>query len=288
MVDKAILTWRGGGRSVRALAQETAAADRVGAARELATPTGTIISGSDEQFRELESQGYRVKVLPDTNILRIGRYRIDVERAEPAPEVPRGLSVDRDATPDWPHHLVQLAGPPHLEWIDEIERRGVDVVEPLSGYGLFVFGADQDVTALRELPFVVWTGPLEPAYRISTTADDVPLDHISVGIYPPEAVAEVRALAETAGAAVAAEGRQPAGYGGEFATLTVAPVAEAVPALATIPFVRWVEPTPRMAPGGERETQIVAENLDGVAPPNTAPVTGYQAWLAGLGVTGRG
>ena len=39
---------------------------------------------------------------------------------------------------------------------------------------------------------------------------------------------------------------------------------------------------------GERETQIIAENLDGAAAPATAPVTGYQAWLAGVGLSGAG
>ncbi|NEP09801.1 MAG: S8 family serine peptidase [Symploca sp. SIO2C1] len=39
---------------------------------------------------------------------------------------------------------------------------------------------------------------------------------------------------------------------------------------------------------GERETQIVAENLDGAAAPNTAPVTGYQGWLTGVDLSGAG
>jgi subtilisin family serine protease len=43
-----------------------------------------------------------------------------------------------------------------------------------------------------------------------------------------------------------------------------------------------------MEPMGEREAQIVAENLDGAAAPNTAPVTGYQAWLTGVGLNANG
>ena len=49
--------------------------------------------------------------------------------------VPAALEVAADEAADWPHHLVQLAGPPTDEWVREIEARGVDVVEPISGYG---------------------------------------------------------------------------------------------------------------------------------------------------------
>ena len=55
-----------------------------------------------------------------------------------------------------------------------------------------------------------------------------------------------------------------------------------------MPHVRWVEAVPRMQPDGERESQIVAENLDGAAAPATAPVPGYQTWLAQVGVDGTG
>ena len=33
---------------------------------------------------------------------------------------------------------MQLAGPPFEAWVREIEARGIDVVEPISGYGVFV------------------------------------------------------------------------------------------------------------------------------------------------------
>jgi hypothetical protein len=36
------------------------------------------------------------------------------------------------------------------------------------------------------------------------------------------------------------------------------------------------------------KTETLAENLDGAAPPNTAPVAGYQAALATLGLSGAG
>lgn len=100
MANKALVTWRADARSPMSSAREFAAVDNMGmgvTAEE--TPGGTLISGSDEQYRALESQGFRVKVLPDTNLLRIGRYTIDVEADAEAPAAERAFSIS-DAAPD--------------------------------------------------------------------------------------------------------------------------------------------------------------------------------------------
>jgi Mg-chelatase subunit ChlD len=289
MTNKALITTRGVGRPAGSMVRESATAQSMGMAVEADTPNGTLVSGSDEQYRALEAQGFRVKLLTDTNLLRIGRFTIDTEAAEPAVpaslDVPTSLGMAADATPDWPHHLVQLAGPPTDEWVREIEAQGVDVVEPISGYGLFVNATSAAVEGLRALPFVTWTGPLKPAYRMLPSTD-AETHYLFVGVYPSSEGAAVRQAIEAAGGRILDEGTQPATYGGEFATLKVQGVA--MERVAVIPHVRWVEAVPRMQPVGERESQIVAENVDAVAPPNTGPVTGYQAWLAGLGADGTG
>src|SRR5687768_8678339 len=56
------------------------------------TPAGLLARGTEKQFEALEAAGYRVKLLEDTNLLRIGRYTIDVE-ADSEPAVPRELDV---------------------------------------------------------------------------------------------------------------------------------------------------------------------------------------------------
>jgi hypothetical protein len=131
MANKALITWRAAARTAGSSAREAAAADAIGLSVESYGSNRTLVSGSEEQYRELEAQGYRVKILTDTNLLRIGRYTIDTEANEPV--VPAALEVAADEAADWPHHLVQLAGPPTDEWVREIEAQGVDVVEPISG-----------------------------------------------------------------------------------------------------------------------------------------------------------
>jgi hypothetical protein len=283
MANKALVTWRGGARAAVSPAEQAAAARSFGLSVEADTPSGTLVSGSDEQYRSLEAQGFRVKILTDTNLLRIGRYTIDIDIDEP--QVPAALDVDAASADRWPHHLVQLAGPPTDEWLQALASQGVDVVEPISGYGLFVYAPGDAVRALRQLPFVVWTGPFKPAYRIQASAE-TEANYLFIGVYPSSEVASVRDGVTAANGTILEEGRQPAAYGGEFATLKATGVA--LETVASMPYVRWVEAVPRMEPFGERETQIVAENVDGAAAPNTAPVTGYQAWLTTVGVDGSG
>lgn len=284
MTTRAVVTRRGSAPSEMAAAFEASDARDLGVAVETRLPQGILVQGSDEQYSELEARGYRVKILPDTNVLDIGAYRIDTESGPPP--VPQRLDVARTQQSAWPHHLVQLSAPPNEEWIRAIEERGVDVVEPVSAYGVFVAGSADRVDALQELPFVQWVGPFKPAYRISPNVRGLKgrIQYLSVGVYPSSEIENVKAALAQFQAKVIREERMPAPYGGEFGVLITEVDAKHTNALAALPQVRWLEYQPPMEPAGERETQIVAENLDGTA----NPVVGYQAWLAGVSLSGAG
>jgi hypothetical protein len=280
LAKKALITRRDARAPISA--HEVAAA--IGLFVEASTPNGTLVSGSDEQYRAMEARGFRVKVLTDSNILRIGQYTIDTATGS-EPDVPSALDVPAQKAAHWPHHLVQLVGPPTDEWVRGLEAQGVEVVEPISGYGLFVHAYGDTVRALRRLPFVAWTGPLKPAYRIQASSD-MQLEYLSIGVYPAAQAASVRTAVDAAGGQTLEQGTQRATYGGEFATLRAR--GADLEKVAMIPHVRWVEAVPRMEPLGEREAQIVAKNLNWVAPPNTSPVIGYGTWLTSVGVNGNG
>lgn len=204
MANKALVTLRAGARPAAAAATDIGAARTMGVAVEHELAHGLLVRGTDAQYRALEAEGFRVKLLTDTNLLRIGRYTIDVESNAP-PTVPAALDVSAADEPAWPHHLVQLGGPPVDEWVRAIEARGVDVVEPVSGYALFVCASGTAVTALRDLPFVVWTGSLKPAYRLSPDRDRA-VEYLFVGVYPSGEASAVRGAIVAAGGRVLEEG----------------------------------------------------------------------------------
>lgn len=288
MATKAILNRRGATRSLAVAAHESAAAEQQGLTVEHRLPQGTLVSGDETQYAAMEQQGYRVKLLPDTNLIEVGSYRIDVEAAPPV--VPPELEVPQALAATWPHHLVQLAAPPFEDWVRAIESAGVDVVEPISAYGLFVAASPEDADRLKELPFVVWVGPLKPAYRLSPNLRGLTgrIQYVNVGVYPVSAGAEVRKEIEEAGGQVVGEWVQPSNYADSFQVLLAELDAAKLPGIACLPPVRWLEHQGPDIPLDERSVQIVAEALDGAPAPHTAPVAGYQANLAALGLSGAG
>ena len=169
MAEKALVTLRR--RPTDSAAAESAVsvpADRAGLNVEQTTPEGVLISGESQQLSDLESQGFRVKVLPETNILQVGNYRINIDL--PPPAVPADLRLPATESETWTHHLVQCISPPTPEWIDELTEAGVEVVEGVGSYGLFVVGQPDVVGGLEDrFPFVAWTGPFQPAYRLSAS-----------------------------------------------------------------------------------------------------------------------
>ncbi len=289
MSAKALITRRSSPQTEAARAVESSEAEGLGLTIEEHLPHATLVSGTEKQYAALEAQGFRVKLLPETNILETGSYRIDIEGSPP--KVPANLQVPKTLEKEWRHHLVQLAGPPSEEWSRTIEEQGVDVVEPISAYGLFVVGSPEQVANLKNLPFVAWVGPFKPAYRIAPNLKGMKgkIQYVSIGVYPPDEVDAVKEALAKVKATIIRESSPTKDHQGKYYRLIVEVDAKDLPTLACLPSVRWLE-FASSTPGldGERETQIVAENLNGAAAPNTAPVTGYQAWLATVGLSGAG
>jgi hypothetical protein len=192
LTDKAFIKKRGVFRSSNAFSLENETATKFGLAVEKNSPQGTLISGNRKQFRNIESEGFRVKILPDTNILEIGSYRIDIEKGPP--EVPLELQIPENLRDNWTHYLVQLNEPPTKDLTNAIEEKNVDVVEPISSYGLFVVGKPENINKLINLTFVAWVGSFLPAYRINNNLSNLKgnIRYVSIGIYPPSDAESVK------------------------------------------------------------------------------------------------
>jgi subtilisin family serine protease len=291
MSHKAIVTRRSSARSPqRAAALADTAA--IGLEVEHELPSGSLVAVPDtegEEIAELEARGYRVKLLSDTNLIYVGTYVIDIESGEPT--VPANLEIPAEEAAIWSHHLVQLAAPPTPDWIAQIEALGLDVAEPISAYALFVRALPAELARLRDLSFVVWTGPFKPAYRIAQNLQEQEgrIQYVNVGIYPAEAAGKVKERIAALNGAIHNEWGQDGNYRDRFHVLIIEIDSAQIPALACVPDVRWLSfQAPKMTADDERTTQIIAQNFDGAPPPATAPVIGYQTALGALGLSGSG
>ena len=289
------------------------------------SPTGAVarvatsIETEEEPRAALERSGYRVKRLPETDLIRVGAYAVNtgegpaesgLETFEPAaeeasadPSVPPDLTVPQDQAATWPHHLVQLIAPPTPEWVARIEEQGVEVVEPISRYALFVCALPERVRALRglKLPqdgpeaqtFVVWTGPFQPAYRLSPEVRTLlgttgTVRYLRIGVSPESRAEIVKGSLESWGGRVVEQWQETGKYHDRIAILLAELDASDIPRLARLPDVRLIErQEPSMKPDDERSAQIIAQALQG-DPPETEPTPGYTQALTRFGLSGDG
>ena len=257
---------------------------------ELETQQGALVELKDiSQAERIEALGYRVKFLPNTDILKVGRYTIEIEgsQSNERPEVPPELEVPQPLVETWPHHLVQLKLPPSEQEITTIEKAGLEVVEPISAYGLFVVGNPNQVESLKNYPRVAWTGPFKPAYRIEPGLFGVEgkIQYLRIGIYPQSEQSKVTQTLRAADATIISESGPPEGYSGGYWKIIAEVNADLLYQIARLPGVRWIEfASAKPELDSEREAQVVARNLNGTS----APVPGYQKWLAERAVSGKG
>lgn len=289
MTLSALIARRGAVRTDAQVAREQAEALQAGLTVELTLPFALLVEGEETQLRDLAAAGYRVKLLRDRHRIAINGCEIDIRDGAAAgaadPDVPGELAAT------WTHHLVQLAAPPIPDWVRAIEDAGVQVVQNVSAYGLFVVGTPDRVAGLGALPFVTWAGAFRPAYRISPSLQGRrgEIRFVDIGIFPRSSTAGVRGAVEAAGGRIVDE-RRRGRHGGEgYGELVVALGADELRGVACLPPVRWLEyMDPSPFPADERYGQVMAGEVSDTATYGPQPDTGYLNRLADLGVDGTG
>lgn len=284
MTDKAILQTRGGLQPD----DNTLADVRV----EHVRPDGVLVAGNSKALEELGNGPARVKLLPDTNLLRLYDHVVDIEADDVLDGVSTRRRVPLDDADEWIHHLAQLDGPPTPAWLAAVAATGIDVVEPLGPYGLFLCGSPAQAAQVAELPFVAWLGPMQPAWRVAPSLEGESGEtQVRIGACPPtrtdDVVAEVERLG---GEVVHVDAPEPGSsrantlqrYGMVRATMDAASARNELTRFAP---VRYVEHDPDPELEDERSAQVVAESLTAAAGP---ALVGYAARLTDFGVDGSG
>lgn len=256
----------------------------MGATIEAALPQGLLVRFSAGQRIPLEQPGLRISFLPQPDILTVGQYSINTARPRYRPRVPPQLRVSAVARDSWPHHLAQLIAPPMPEWVRQIEETGVTVVEPISRYGLYLYGSPAVVATLRKrFSFISWTGHFHPAYRIGPgTHVDQGDGQLDISVYPAAAVGEVIAVLQALDVRAIELDVPPYAPGPTYSTVTAFFTSidnASVEKLAHVPAVRWIEGSLEEAHADGERTVLSTMGVRPVAP-------GYTAWLNQRGLSG--
>ena len=217
-----------------------------------------------------------------------------VQAAGAGADLPAALRQARTAAPQF--WLVQFAGPIQDAWLDRMQKLGLEIVAYMPDYAYVVWGDGVALDRLDEItpsaPFVHWTGPYHPAYRLAPVlrerieraeagdaAAEPALVDVTVQIYNTSALAGTLARLRALGREV---------YKGPSSLLNLTDIALALPidqvaVVAAWPDVFDVEPWSPPNKLDEAQGQIVAGNLTTVAGKVVPGGPGYLAWLAARG-----
>jgi subtilisin family serine protease/Mg-chelatase subunit ChlD len=257
---------------------------------------GAVVDTDAKNATRLEQSGWRVKEIRDAHTIRIFDYAIDTDSGAVSPKVPRLKHSGRAGDEGGRNHLIKLAGPVQESWLAVLADRGVQVVEAIGPLAYYVRGDSTTVNGLRALPFVEWAGPLTPELKVNPVLlAGNPKAKAGKGLGPIEAV-DIGVLVEGDFDAIAALVAEVGGKvlhigpktGDAFRSIRAQLPTDGLGAVAARDDVRWIDAVRTPLLEDERSSQIVLEDLNGVAAPNTGPVVGYAANLTALGVDGTG
>lgn len=254
---------------------------------------GFVVDADERQVERLEKEGWRVKAVRDPHTIRLFTYEIDTAGGE-LPPTPPGFEPVEAA--DGVNHLIQLVGPVQESWLATLAERGIRLVEAVSPHAYYVRGDAESVASADALPFVEWTGPLAPAFKVNPellsgnpeVGTDLGLgaiEAVDIGVLAEGDVDGVATLVTSLGGTVLAIAPESPDA---FRSVTAQVPTDALPAIAAHDDVRWIDAVHAPELEDERSSQIVFEDLDATAAPNTLPNTGYAANLTALGVDGAG
>lgn len=159
------------------------------------------------------------------------------------PQLPAGLSADA-ATGEYGYYLIQFPGPVRPEWKSRLENLGVKFLWYVPNYAFVARVPTRKAEDIAVLPEVRWMGPDQPAYKLLPGLEKVKGQQTLIVVfhYDEDAdilLSEIRSLGAT-------------GIVTEFnawnksVKLTID--AAAIPALARIPGVYWIEPYGEITP----------------------------------------
>ncbi len=216
----------------------------------------------------------------------LGGVKFDPLLAEPVFD--EGWNRVRDDVDDL--HLVQFSGPTQARWLEELEARGVRVIQYVHPYTYIVWGRSDTVRdvsgrgkagARARLADVRWSGDFAPACRVLPRWRNLPADAIDVHVALYRGADVKQTIQQIIALGGESTGRRTIDGTFEMASFRIS--GALLLAAAQVPGVYTIQPVP--LDGGLRGEMTDMINL---AAPNGTVAPGYQAWLTSAGVNGAG
>jgi subtilisin family serine protease len=238
-----------------------------------------------EQAEALQQADVPYEPQPRATQIGLLNYPFDTREGEPA------IPADLRAAPSPGEeglYLVQFAGPTRDEWLQDLERGGVRVLQYVPEDAYLVWGRPAQVHSAEHFPGVRWAGVFYPAYKIAPSLANRTglVENVSVLLYDDGHGKDTLAAIEQLGGRYVQDFPLPIlpAESGQWIqaifALDAAHVAD-VARLGNVFHLEYASPRPGL--DDEIGDQIVAGNYTA-----GVPYPGYQSWLTASGADGSG
>ena len=230
-----------------------------------------------DAFAQLQASG--VPYQQQTNPFHLTLAEQTFDPLAGPPQLPAGWEAPTGSGPDF--HLVQLQGPTRGDWLDGLKSQNLEIVQYIHPYTYVVWG-EAVAQQVQNQPFVRWTGPFAPAYKVLPRWQSLPAEvqPVDVLLYRGADVNTAVSQLEQIGRVY---GRTTLDATWEIVGLQLA--GDRLQTAATIPGVYAIQPRPTDGGlRGEMSNQINVNNHDG----SNLAFPGYATWLTGVGLDGSG
>ena len=229
-----------------------------------------------------------VSFSPDINSIQLRNTTIDTTKGAADP-VPAGLQQTQSA--DAQLWLIQFVGPIKGDWLDQLQKQGLEMVAYIPSNAYVVWGTGASLDGLRKqisaTSVIQWEGAYQPAYRLASalqpqTLKKNPTDLVDVTVQFYNTATTQASLKNllTLGGKIY---KQPS------TILNFLDVSLQVPAGQLVSIANWpnvfnVEQWVAPQLLDERQDQIIAGNITKTITGTVVPTgTGYLSWLASQG-----
>lgn len=163
------------------------------------------------------------------------------------------------------YHLVQFHGPIRADWIVELTRRGIEIMDYVPDFAFIVRAEQDQLQALQSLSEVRWSGRFDSLFRVHQAllnglASDAGDDQVPVVVrlFPGESLDEVMSV--VAGRVSEWMGVGEDTGGGHLLRMTIS--LATIGQLAGVDAVAWIEPfsTPELANSVARSNTILKKD----------------------------
>ncbi|MEN1727331.1 MAG: S8 family serine peptidase [Pseudomonadota bacterium] len=238
---------------------------------------GTMLFGQLDgaTIAQLEASGHRVQVTDNPFLLTLGGETFDPVR--------RGTSNSIASALGGEFKLIQFDGPIRSEWVSDLQRSGLQVVQPLHPFSYIVWSEGSQLDSALALENVRWAGRMETEWKVQSHLrdfDDQPRPTMLLASAHGDVEARIARLRELGNVTVVSPvGRHLLAIqinnlpGSAYTDLA------SWPDIYTVQYIR-----PEAGPRGEMSNQSIVGNIDG----GGTVLPGYATWLSDTGYNGAG